>query len=788
MERIFIACCLLLVSSFVKGQEMRIQQYELTRDYANRYIETAARHKQSDSIEFYYSRAQLIASEIGYPEAEMKACKGLIQLHKQDKDPYDRLRYALLLATICEKNGSKDQKTEAYNQLGKMYYQQRLYAKSAEQYRKAIELESEAKRASFESQIGLVRALVGAGEPDEALVSARTLEYKSNLSDAQRTELLQEKAGIYHSLKAYAEELKSYEALLEIIRGGSQKYLEPVVWNNIGYSYKYLEKPLASKSAFLQAIRKGSKTDYPLQGGAYHNVGLILYNQRDLDSAMVCFEQARVAYAAIGDQEQVVNCLNMQAMTYYQANDAYNAQKKVTQAIQTAQQHSIARGLSRAYEIKSMIHQDLFEFELALESYKQHLSIRDSLITEDRAAENKRLFDQYKMEQIEKQLRLIWAKDELDAINLARERAEKEAERERFNAKIKDDELRIASLKNKELRAREELQRLQLREERLNLENSERKLALERRDNEIKELALEKERMAVIANEKEISLLEKKKELESQKRINEKAAYTYKLRLILGALLFIVLLLFGILFAYRKLQQRKKRIEEQNVIIAQSKKEIEHEKDKSEGLLLNILPPVIAEELKTHGSSKPRLFDEVSVGFTDFSGFTMISEKLTAEQLVEKLDTIFYAFDLIIERHGLQRIKTIGDAYMFAGGVPEPMDDHAVRIVAAALEMRDYIEQYNRELGRNEPKWNIRIGVNTGPIVAGVIGIKKFAYDIWGDAVNLAARMESSGEVGKVNVSGSTYALIKEQFATEHRGKIEAKNKGAVDMYFVEGK
>lgn len=788
MVRILIGLCILLSSSCVWSQEMRIQQYELTRDYANRYNEAAARHSNGDSIEYYYTKAQLISSEIGYPDAEMKACKGLIQFHKQDKDPYERLRYALLLATICEKNGSKDQKTEAYNQLGKMYFQQRIFSKSAEQYRKAIALESEAKRATFESQIGLVRALIGSGEHDEALVSARTLEYKNNLSDAQRVELLQEKAGIYHALKAYSEELKSYEDLLEIIRGGTQKQLEPVVWNNIGYSYKYLNQPLASKGAFLKAINKSNKTDHLLQGGAYHNVGLILYNQRDLDSALLCFEQARAAYASVGDMEQVVNCLNMQAMTYYQANDAYNAQRKITTAIETAQKQHLARGLSRAYEIKSMIHQDLFEFELALESYKQHLSIRDSLITEDRAEENKRLFDQYKMEQIEKQLRLIWAKDELDAINLARERAEKEAERERFNTKIKDDELRIAALKNKELRAREELQRLQLLEERLNLENSEKQLALTRRENELKELALEKERLVVLANEKEILNLAQKNELESQKRLNERAAYTYRLRLILGALFFIVLVLFGILFAYRKLQQRKKRIEEQNVIIAQSKKDIEHEKEKSEGLLLNILPPVIAEELKTNGSSKPRLFDEVSVGFTDFSGFTMISEKLTAEQLVEKLDTIFYAFDLIIERHGLQRIKTIGDAYMFAGGVPEPMNDHAVRIVAAALEMRDYIEQYNRELGRNEPKWNIRIGVNTGPIVAGVIGIKKFAYDIWGDAVNLAARMESSGEVGKVNVSGSTYSLIRDHFSTEHRGKVEAKNKGAVDMYFVEGK
>jgi len=776
----------LVLSGVFYAQEMRIQQGELDRAHVDRYNAVADGHKKRDSIAYYYTKSQLIAEEIGYWEGEVTACKGLIAFHQADKEIYDKLRYSLLLVNIYEKHGATDQKVQAYNQLGKLYFNERLFAKSVEQYKKAISLEGDQKKASFETQMGLIKAQKQARDLDDAIVSARMLEYKNGLTNAQKVDVLKEKATIYHDLKAFQQELESYESILPLVNNSQQAYLEPTVWNNIGYTNKYLNNYSAAKGAFLQAARTGNKTDNELLGASFHNLGLILYNERDLDSALFCFEKARVHYVNSNNFEQATSCLNMQAMTYYQQNDAFNSQKKVNLAIQSAKSHNLEQVLSRSYEIKSLIHQDLYEFELALESYKQFLSIRDSLLTEDRVAENKRLFDQYKIEQTEKQLRLIWAKNELDILNLAREKAEKEAERERFNTKQKEDQLRISSLENKELKAREELQRLMLLEERLNLENKEKQLVLSERDNQLKELALEKERLVVIANEKEIENLAQKNELVLQKRLTEKAEFKYQLRLVFAALLFIFLILLGILVAYRKLQQRKKRIEQQNVIIAQSKQVIEHEKEKSEGLLLNILPFAIAEELKLNGTSKPKLFDEVSVGFTDFSGFTMISEKLTPEMLVEKLDEIFYAFDLIIERHGLQRIKTIGDAYMFAAGVPEPLDDHAVRIVEAAIEMRDYIEQYNRELHRNDPKWNIRIGVNTGPIVAGVIGIKKFAYDIWGDAVNLAARMESSGEVAKVNVSGSTYELIKGRFATEHRGKIAAKNKGEVDMYFVE--
>ncbi len=218
---------------------------------------------------------------------------------------------------------------------------------------------------------------------------------------------------------------------------------------------------------------------------------------------------------------------------------------------------------------------------------------------------------------------------------------------------------------------------------------------------------------------------------------------------------------------------------------------IAKEMEVSDKLLLNILPAEVAIELKEKGYADAKHFDEVTVMFTDFKGFTQIAEKLSAVELVAEIDNCFKAFDEITSRYNIEKIKTIGDAYMCAGGLPVTNKTNAVDVVNAAIEIRNFISQ--RQSETNKPKFEIRIGVHSGPVVAGIVGVRKFAYDIWGDTVNIAARMESSGEAGKVNISGSTYELVKDltegkpsKFKFEYRGKVLAKNKGEIDMYFVE--
>jgi len=262
----------------------------------------------------------------------------------------------------------------------------------------------------------------------------------------------------------------------------------------------------------------------------------------------------------------------------------------------------------------------------------------------------------------------------------------------------------------------------------------------------------------------------------------------------MGMVVYLILLGVGAVDKVRQIRlERERLIREQNIMLEQKveerTRELNSEKEKSDELLLNILPSDTAHELKKHGKSKARSFEKVSVLFTDFKNFTKVSETLTAEELVEMIHQIYSEFDNIIHKHGVEKIKTIGDSYMAAGGLPIANETNPQDVVNAAIEILHFIEQEKQiRITANLPFLEIRIGINTGPLVAGIVGKKKFAYDIWGDTVNIASRMESSGEPGKINISGSTYEFIKDQFECTYRGKIHAKNKGEIDMYFVEGR
>lgn len=271
-------------------------------------------------------------------------------------------------------------------------------------------------------------------------------------------------------------------------------------------------------------------------------------------------------------------------------------------------------------------------------------------------------------------------------------------------------------------------------------------------------------------NIQELEALELNYEFEKKQAVKVKEIQRQKVIRNSMIVLFLGALIFAIVFLFQRIRIRK-------------------EKQKSDDLLLNILPNEIAAELKAKGEAKAKMHDETTILFTDFKGFTALSEKLTPEELVAEIDHCFSNFDRIIGIYGLEKIKTIGDAYMAASGIPNSDPDHALKMTNAAIEIRDFMIAYQAERKlANKHYFELRIGLHSGEVVAGIVGVKKFAYDVWGDTVNTAARMESSGEIGKINVSEATYELIKDHFSCSYRGKIEAKGKGEIGMYFVEKK
>ncbi len=261
-------------------------------------------------------------------------------------------------------------------------------------------------------------------------------------------------------------------------------------------------------------------------------------------------------------------------------------------------------------------------------------------------------------------------------------------------------------------------------------------------------------------------------------------AYFIRLNLVYWIISYLIILALFIFLRWRYI--RKLNLLEQ--LINKKNEELIAEKQKREALLGNVLPKSSANEIVVKGKADKIKYNFVTVLFSDIQGFTKIAEEMNPELLIDELDKFFFYFDSVVEKYGIEKIKTIGDAYMCAGGIPEKNRTNPVEVILAALEMKAYMTRLKLGPELEGMKfWDIRIGIHTGTVVAGVIGQKKLSFDIWGDTVNTASRMESSGEAGKINISGTTYEFIKEFFECEYRGKMPVKYKGEIEMYFVKG-
>ncbi|MFC2096627.1 adenylate/guanylate cyclase domain-containing protein, partial [Bacteroidota bacterium] len=247
------------------------------------------------------------------------------------------------------------------------------------------------------------------------------------------------------------------------------------------------------------------------------------------------------------------------------------------------------------------------------------------------------------------------------------------------------------------------------------------------------------------------------------------------------------LLLFLLVGKWREYYFARERFKLENIIHERTE-EVVIQKEKADNLLERVLPKTTAKELKSGRKAGPYHYNMVTVLFSDIQGFTKIAEQMDSELLIDELDHFFLQFDTVVEKYNIEKIKTIGDAYMCAGGIPIKNRTNPVEVVLAAIEMQSFMKELKKHSDKSTSHiWDLRIGIDTGPVIAGVLGKSKISYDIWGGTVNTASRMEASGEPGKINITENTYMLIKDFFICQYRGKMPVKYKGEIDMYFVEG-
>jgi len=484
---------------------------------------------------------------------------------------------------------------------------------------------------------------------------------------------------------------------------------------------------------------------------AIGNIGVIYAGQDDYPKALDYFQRGLKIYKQIGNIKGSATAIGSIGMIYAKQGDTTNALDYFQRSLKIYKEIGDKRSTGYTIGNIGFIYKEQGDYSKAVEYFKKALSISQELGDKNGSANVIGNMGEIYREQGDYPKALKYCEEAFkiseEIGSLVIEKVACQCLYETYKAMGKGNEALVY------------MEKMQMVDDSLNTQETSKKL-------QQMEFAKQMFADSIAGAEKERLVEEAHQEEVRQKNKTR--------NLLAGGGLIMILLAGGI---YSRLRYVRK-----------SRAIIESERDRSDNLLLNILPEEIAQELKIYGKAEARDFDLVSILFTDFKGFTEASAKMSASLLVGEINTCFEAFDGIMEKHKIEKIKTIGDSYMAAGGLPVPTDDSVKNTVMAALEMQDFITQRKAENeAQNKPAFEMRVGIHTGPVVAGIVGVKKFQYDIWGDTVNTASRMESNGEVGKVNVSQSTYELIKNEFGLEFesRGKIEAKGKGEVEMWFV---
>jgi class 3 adenylate cyclase len=676
-------------------------------------------------------------------------------------NPSEGIKYAEEGLALSEKLGWKKGMAHAYSSQGVNYNTQSNYSKALEWFLKALKIDEEigSKNGIASNTINIGNVYLKQSNYPKALeYYLKALHINEEIGNKIGIANIAGNIGnVYFLQSDYPKALEYYLKALNINEEIRNK--NGIAGSTVGIGNVYSRQSNYPKALeyYLKALsineEIGNKKNIANNTG---NIGNVYSSQGNYPKALEYFFRALKINEEIGNKKSLAYNIGNIGETYLKMVKRDSTAPDKQQWLQTSINHllaatktlkdlgawddyqSISKALSEAQALQG-------NYMAAYATYQQHVLFKDSVFNMEKNKQITRLELKYEFSKREDSLK--------------------------YQQAITD-----GLLKQQTLLASQQQQALKLNQQQLALSNKEKDL---QRLAYLKTQAdLQVEQSKRKENEKALIIAEKEKDLQKTKvdlqlvQLNLKDSQLNSQKIqnwfYIGGIVLLAMLSF-LIFHNFKNQKRANAT-------------ITTEKQKSDALLLNILPAEVAEELKQKGEINAQQFDNVSVLFTDFVNFTGISETLTPKQLVNEIHQCFTVFDTIIEKNGLEKIKTIGDAYLAVCGLPNEHPLHAQKTVQAALEIRDFIANRKQKGG----EFDIRIGIHSGPLVAGIVGVKKFAYDIWGDTVNTAARMEQHGEADKINISGATYEIVQNDFACTYRGKVKAKNKGEIDMYFVE--
>jgi len=592
------------------------------------------------------------------------------------------------------------------------------------------------------------------GEFDQALeYYQKCLKIKEELGDEQGIANSLNNIGVIHETQGdYAKALECHNQCLKVKERIGNKNGMSKSYMNIGIIYYKIGNYLAALDHYQKGLSiQREMNDKKGIANSLNNIGLIYDKQGDYTQALEYFQKSLIIKQEIENTPGIASAFSNIGMIYNGMGDYEKALEYHTNSLNLEKEIGNKQGYASSLNNIGGVYQNLKSYNTALEFYQQSLQI------------NEEIGDKHGIVYSHNVIGLLYQTQGLS--NLAISACQKGYILAQEIKSIDRQKSSCACLYEAYKSSGNTSVALEYHELMLAFDDS---LNTQETSKKLQQMEFEKQVLqdSIAADKKERLIVEAHQvEVRKKNQIRNVLA-------VIGLFLLIIALALYARWRY----------------VHKAKTAIEHEKDRSENLLLNILPAEIAQELKDNGRAEARDFNKVSILFTDFKGFTAASTKLSAQDLVAEINTCFEAFDGIMEKYKIEKIKTIGDAYMAAGGLPIPTDDSVQNTVLAALKMQEFITKRKADMdSQGLPAFEMRVGIHTGPVVAGIVGVKKFQYDIWGDTVNTASRMESSGEVGKVNVSHATFELLKSntQFTFKHRGKIEVKGKGEMEMYFV---